>query len=88
MELKKPAVAGTLESSDVQIMLRPNPGQGIQIDLKSDVKALFGDAIEATVRSVLEEFAIIDAIVDVARHAKRYYFVSQKVAVKSLGPYG
>lgn len=24
----------------------------------------------------------------VARHAKRYYFVSQKVAVKSLGPYG
>ncbi len=25
MELKKPAVAGTLESSDVQIMLRPNP---------------------------------------------------------------
>ena len=65
MELKKPAVAGTLESSDVQIMLRPNPGQGIQIDLKSDVKALFGDAIEATVRSVLEEFAILDAIVEI-----------------------
>ena len=37
MELKKPAVAGTLESSDVQIMLRPNPGEGIHIDLKSDV---------------------------------------------------
>ena len=65
MELKKPAVAGTLESSDVQIMLRPNPGQGIQIDLNSDVKALFGDAIEATVRSVLEEFAITDAMVEI-----------------------
>ena len=35
MELKKPAVAGTLESSDVQITLRPNPGQGIQIELQS-----------------------------------------------------
>ena len=65
MELKKPAMAGTLESSDVQITLRPNPGKGIQIDLKSDVKAMFGDAIEATIRSVLAEFNVKDALVDV-----------------------
>ena len=65
MELKKPAVAGTLESSDVQITLRPNPGRGIRIDLKSDVKALFGDAIEETVRGVLAEFGVEDAWVDV-----------------------
>ena len=64
MELKKPAVAGTLESSDVQITLRPNPGQGIQIELQSDVKALFGQAIEETVRAVLAEFAVQDALVD------------------------
>ena len=65
MELKKPAMAGTLESSDVQITLRPNPGKGIQIRLQSDVKALFGDAIEETVRAVLEEFDVKDALVDV-----------------------
>ena len=65
MELKKPAMAGTLESSDVQITLRPNPGKGIQIDLKSDVKAMFGDAIEASIRSVLAEFNVKDAFVDV-----------------------
>ena len=65
MELKKPAVAGTLESSDVQITLRPNPGQGIRIDLKSDVKAMFGDAIEATIRAVLADFGVEDALVDV-----------------------
>ena len=64
MELKKPAVAGTLESSDVQITLRPNPGQGIQIELQSDVKALFGQAIEETVRAVLAEFGVQDALVD------------------------
>ena len=52
MELKKPAVAGTLESSDVQITLRPNEGEGINIQLTSDVQAMFGDAIEATVRQV------------------------------------
>lgn len=65
MELKKPAMAGTLESSDVQITLRPNPGQGIEINLESIVKVMFGDAIEATVRTVLAEFDVRDALVDV-----------------------
>ena len=63
MILKIPAVAGTLESSDVQITIAPNPGQGIEIELESDVKAQFGEAIEATVRDVLAEFAITDASV-------------------------
>lgn len=65
MELKKPAMAGTLESSDVQITLRPNPGKGIEINLKSVVKVVFGDAIEATIREVLKEFDVKDALVDV-----------------------
>jgi len=65
MELKKPAMAGTMESSDVQITLRPNPGQGIIINLQSDVKVMFGDAIEETVRAVLAEFDVRDALVDV-----------------------
>lgn len=65
MTLKKPAVAGTLESSDVQITIFPNPGQGIQIHLESDVKALFGDAIEATLRAVLQEFEVSEALVEV-----------------------
>jgi len=65
MELKKPAMAGTLESGDVQIILRPNPGAGIDIDLRSDVKAMFGEAIEATIHEVLAEFGVEDALVDV-----------------------
>ena len=65
MELKKPAMAGTTESSDVMITLRPNPGKGIEIDLTSDVKTMFGDAIEATVREVLKEFDVTDAWVGV-----------------------
>ena len=63
MTLKIPAVAGTLESSDVQIAIAPNSGRGIDIDLESDVKAQFGEAIEETVRSVLAEFDITDATV-------------------------
>ena len=61
MELKQPAMAGTMESSDIQITLRPNPGGGIVIDLKSDVMTTFGDAIQATIREVLEEFDVRDA---------------------------
>ena len=65
MELKKPAMAGTTESSDVMVMLRPNPAGGIVIDLKSDVMVSFGDAIEATVRDVLKEFDVNDAQVNI-----------------------
>lgn len=65
MELKKPAMAGTTESSDVMITIRPNTGKGIEIDLQSDVKTIFGDAIEATVRAVLREFDVWNAHVAV-----------------------
>ena len=65
MELKKPAMAGTTESSDCMITLRPNPGCGIEIDIQSDVKSMFGEAIEETVREVLKEFDVADACVSV-----------------------
>lgn len=63
MEIKKPAMAGTMESGDCQITLLPNPRQGIVIELESDVKAMFGNAIEATIREVLAEFSVEDALV-------------------------
>lgn len=66
MELKKQAVAGSLNRGDVQILVRPNPEGGIQISLESKVKLLFGDAIEATVRKVLEEFSILNAVVEIS----------------------
>ena len=64
MELKKPAMAGTTESSDILITLRPNPAGGIVIDLKSDVMTTFGDAIEATPREVLADFGVKNALVN------------------------
>ena len=64
MELKKPAMAGTTESSDILITLRPNPAGGIVIDLKSDVMTTFGDAIEATLREVLADFGVKNALVN------------------------
>ena len=48
MEIKKSAVAGTLESSDVQIMLSAG-NNGIEFELVSDVAKQFGDAIKETI---------------------------------------
>ncbi len=64
MEIKQAAMVGTLESSDIQISISPNPGRGLDIQLQSVVKAQFGDAILATITEVLESFGIKDAIVD------------------------
>ncbi len=66
MEIKQAAIVGTLESSDIQISIMPNPGKGLEIQLQSVVKAQFGDAILATMKDVLESFGIADAIVDAA----------------------
>lgn len=57
-------MVGTLESSDIQIGLSPNPGGGLDIQLQSVVKAQFGDAIVATITEVLESFGIKDATVN------------------------
>lgn len=63
MKLIKPAVCGTLESGDIQITVRPNEGKGIETELESVVKNIFGDAILKTVGEVLLEFDVTDAAV-------------------------
>lgn len=59
-------MVGTLESSDIQISIMPNPGKGLEIQLQSVVKTQYGDAIIATMTEVLDSFGITDAIVDAA----------------------
>ena len=65
MVLKKPAVAGTTESSDVQILIMPNETGGREIVLNSVVKAQFGDSILETVHAVLDEAGVCDARVEI-----------------------
>jgi len=64
-ELKKPAMAGTLESSDAQIIVAPNPGGGLEITIESPVKAQFGRAIRATAENVLASFGITSGLVSI-----------------------
>lgn len=52
MEIKKTATAGTLESSDIQIIIDKG-SDGIKIQLDSDVKKEFGEQIESVIRQTL-----------------------------------
>lgn len=60
MELKITATSGTLESSDIQIIMEPSDG-GIEIELESTVKTQFGDQIEKTIKDTLRSMNIRDA---------------------------
>ncbi|MDF2594423.1 MAG: citrate lyase subunit gamma [Clostridia bacterium] len=58
MEIAKKGVAGTLESSDLMVMVEKNEKEGIEIDLKSTVEQQFGDEIKRVALMVIEEFGI------------------------------
>ncbi|MDO4855187.1 MAG: citrate lyase acyl carrier protein [Limosilactobacillus gorillae] len=60
MEIKTTAMAGTLESSDIQITI--SAGQdGINIDLDSSVASLYGDQIKKVITDTLVATGITNA---------------------------
>ena len=64
-EIIKIATAGTAEKSDAIITVEPNES-GLVLEIKSVVMNQFGPAIEASVREVLAEMGVQNAIVRVA----------------------
>lgn len=65
MKLKTVGYAGSLESGDLYVITKPNPDNGIKIQIESIVKVQFGDSILETVNNVLKSFEINDAIVEI-----------------------
>ena len=64
MEILKPAMAGTLESSDAQITVEPGEGK-IELSLESSVLNQYGRQIRATVLETLERLGVQSARVQV-----------------------
>lgn len=64
-DIIKIATAGTDEKSDAIITVEPCES-GLQLQIKSVVMNQFGSAIEASVREVLAEMGVQNAIVRVA----------------------
>ena len=64
MEILKPAVAGTLESSDAQVTVEPG-GEGIELSLQSSVMNQYGRQIRQTVLDTLARLEVRDAKITV-----------------------
>lgn len=64
MELKKPAMAGTLESSDCMVTLEPNQ-EGINFSLESSVIHQFGDQIRKVALDTLSNLDITNAKISI-----------------------
>lgn len=64
MEILKPAIAGTLESSDLQVSVEPG-NNGIELDLDSAVIHQFGDQIKTVILDTLDRLDVKNAKVKV-----------------------
>ena len=58
MEIKKSAVVGTLESSDIMITLNPSTAGRIDIQLESSVEKQFGNQIRRVIEDTLSKLGI------------------------------
>ena len=58
MKITKVAKAGTLESNDILIMVRPNESGKVELELESIVMQQFGDVIEQVILHKVQEMGI------------------------------
>ena len=61
MKILQNSIAGTLESSDIQIIIEPKEETGLEIELKSSVEKQFGKQIRKVIREVLEILEVENA---------------------------
>ena len=64
MEIRKPAVAGTVESSDCMVTVEPGAGQ-LELDLDSTVIRQYGRQIRKVIFETLDRLEVTDARVTV-----------------------
>ena len=64
MEIKKAAVAGTLESSDCMVTVEPGQGK-IDLDLDSAVIRQYGKQIRKVIAETLDRLEVTDAKITV-----------------------
>lgn len=63
MEIKKIGVAGTVESSDINIVIEPSNELGININLQSAVMKQFGRQIKNVIEETLKNEGVENAVV-------------------------
>ena len=78
--LLQPAQAGTIESSDILIMLAPvEEGKGIQVELQSPTMQQYGEHIKGLIVKTLQAQGIQDALVHANEKGALDYTVEARV---------
>lgn len=78
--LIKPAQAGTIESSDILIMLAPaDAGTGIQVELRTPTMQQYGEHIRNLIIKTLEAQGIQDATVHANEKGALDYTIEARV---------
>ncbi|MEZ7137925.1 citrate lyase acyl carrier protein [Komagataeibacter sp. SM21] len=65
MKIKQRGIAGTLESSDILVVVSPDDGNEVQLTLQSKVEKQYGAAIRQLVTEILEKLGVTGVAVDV-----------------------
>ncbi|MGX7350070.1 citrate lyase acyl carrier protein [Dolosicoccus paucivorans] len=65
LEIKNIGQAGTLESSDAQVIVAPGVSEGIHIELQSPVIQQFGEQMQEVVRDTLNKMNITNVSVKI-----------------------
>ncbi|MBN2542341.1 citrate lyase acyl carrier protein [bacterium] len=64
--MKRKSKAGRLSKGDIFVEIAPSKkGDGIKLDIQSSQKKLYGKAIEKTIKGIIREFDIKDALISV-----------------------
>ena len=83
-EILRTATAGNAEKSDVQVTVSPNPGGGVEIVLRSVVRAFYEDAILAAVRETAAAWNVTDAKFELDDYGALDYVIRARVETAIL----
>lgn len=78
MELKKTAMAGTVESNDILITVEPGD-DGINIELESPIKKQFGKQMERVIQETLKTLDVTNVNVKAVDKGALDFVISARV---------
>lgn len=79
MKITKIAKAGTLESNDILIMVRPNDSGTIELELESIVLQQFGEVIKAVILHKVEEMGVEGIVIKAQDKGALDYTIAARV---------
>ena len=80
MNFVRNAIAGTLESNDIRVMVMANENSGIEIELESVVEKQFGKQIRKVIKETLEKLQIDNVKIIATDKGALDYTIKSRVA--------